>query len=686
MGIAKLLKVTLITTKSEVNEILRELSYFEYFHPLQKESNPQDSLLASINLRALKLDQELSDIIAQLNIKRGSLMAEKNEVKEKKRAKDWEDFINNLELEAQPIIREIKELLREKEELEKERDELRTLKDVLEMISGFQVNLDILKSFKYFKLTFSITKKKNLEEIKATLAELPIFDISISEEDVAFLIVASKEEEDRVNKTLRSFEIEDFSLPKALPQNPQLAYKKVKEDLDRIEGRIKDLEENLRTLKEKFEDKILILKEGAEVVREVTDKVKRLEGLRFFTKIEGYIPEYKKRDLENLLSHKALIFFSSSEDKNLPTLFTNKGLVRDFQSITLNQGPPKYTEPDPTPLISFFFPIFYGIMFGDFGGGLILFLLGLFMLLKGSKFLKGWGSIIATSGLVAMLVGLIIGEAFGVPVSSLLPFLKDYHPLLELIDREGGGKFAFNVNTLMFFLKLTLIIGIVHLTLAYLLSILKGLREGSKYELFMDRIPTLILYVSFIIFGLTLFSDPSYIMRPLEYLNSNKSVPILNLIVNIPVALAFKITLPLIILCLIILFISKPLGVKLGKIHEEESMGMLIFMSFIELFEKLIVFISNTVSYTRLAILLFVHAALTLALWLIIEIPPFDLLSLPIIIVGNVGIIALEGLIVYIQDLRLHLYEWFTKFYEGSGKLFTKIVPDLNRLEIEWER
>jgi len=682
MGIAKLLKVTLIVSKSEVNEILRELSYFEYFHPLQKDSNPQDSLLASINLRALKLDQELSDIIAQLNIKRSSLIAEKNEVKEKKRAKDWEDFINHLELEAQPIIKEIKELLKEKEGLEKEREELRTLKGVLELISGFQVNLDTLKSFKYFKLTFAITKKKNLEEIKATLAELPIFDIPISEEDVAFLIVASKEEEDRVNKTLRSFEIEAFSLPKGLPQNPHLAYEKVKEDLERIEGRIKDLEENLRVLKEKFEDKILILKEGAEVVREVTDKVKRLEGLKFFTKIEGYIPEYKKRDLENLLSNKALIFFSK-EDGNLPTLFTNKGLVRDFQSITLNQGPPKYTEPDPTPLISFFFPIFYGIMFGDFGGGLILFLLGLFMLLKGSKFLKGWGSIIATSGLVAMLVGLIIGEAFGVPISS---FLKDYHPLLELIDREGGGKFAFNVNTLMFFLKLTLIIGILHLTLAYLLSILKGLREGNKYELYMDKIPTLILYVSFIIFGLTLFSDPSYIMRPLEYLNSNKSVPILNLIVSIPVSLAFKVTLPLIILCLVILFISKPLGVKLGKIHEEESMGMLIFMSFIELFEKLIVFISNTVSYTRLAILLFVHAALTLALWLIIEIPPFNLLSIPIIVVGNVGIIALEGLIVYIQDLRLHLYEWFTKFYEGSGKLFTKIVPDLNRLEIEWER
>ena len=58
---------------------------------------------------------------------------------------------------------------------------------------------------------------------------------------------------------------------------------------------------------------------------------------------------------------------------------------------------------------------------------------------------------------------------------------------------------------------------------------------------------------------------------------------------------------------------------------------------------------------------------------------------IPLWIVGNLGVMALEGLIVYIQDIRLHLYEWFTKFYEGAGMSFTKIVPQTMYIKIKWQ-
>jgi Archaeal/vacuolar-type H+-ATPase subunit I len=51
--------------------------------------------------------------------------------------------------------------------------------------------------------------------------------------------------------------------------------------------------------------------------------------------------------------------------------------------------------------------------------------------------------------------------------------------------------------------------------------------------------------------------------------------------------------------------------------------------------------------------------------------------SLPLLIFGNLGIMALEGLIVYIQSLRLHVYEWFTKFYMGNGTRFKGITDGL---------
>ena len=50
----------------------------------------------------------------------------------------------------------------------------------------------------------------------------------------------------------------------------------------------------------------------------------------------------------------------------------------------------------------------------------------------------------------------------------------------------------------------------------------------------------------------------------------------------------------------------------------------------------------------------------------------------------NIMIILLEGLIVYIQDMRLHLYEWFTKFYNGEGVPFRRILPERERIRIKW--
>jgi V/A-type H+-transporting ATPase subunit I len=47
------------------------------------------------------------------------------------------------------------------------------------------------------------------------------------------------------------------------------------------------------------------------------------------------------------------------------------------------------------------------------------------------------------------------------------------------------------------------------------------------------------------------------------------------------------------------------------------------------------------------------------------------ILSIIVIIFGNIAVLALEGLIVFIHTLRLHFYEWFSKFYGGTGTEYT---------------
>ena len=56
-----------------------------------------------------------------------------------------------------------------------------------------------------------------------------------------------------------------------------------------------------------------------------------------------------------------------------------------------------------------------------------------------------------------------------------------------------------------------------------------------------------------------------------------------------------------------------------------------------------------------------------------------------VLIGGNIGIMLIEGLIVYIQTIRLHLYEWFPKWYVGEGTEFKKIVPEMLYSNFVWK-
>ena len=102
---------------------------------------------------------------------------------------------------------------------------------------------------------------------------------------------------------------------------------------------------------------------------------------------------------------------------------------------------------------------------------------------------------------------------------------------------------------------------------------------------------------------------------------------------------------------------------------------------------KTIEALAHTISYARLGIMLLVHAALLLTVNNAysslggVESP----VALAMIIGGNLGIMMIEGLIVYIQSLRLHLYEFFTKWYDGGAQPFRQIRPELIYNQFIWK-
>ena len=109
---------------------------------------------------------------------------------------------------------------------------------------------------------------------------------------------------------------------------------------------------------------------------------------------------------------------------------------------------------------------------------------------------------------------------------------------------------------------------------------------------------------------------------------------------------------------------------------------MMIIEGVVEFLLKIVEFMANTISYARLGILMLVHVALMMVVNFSLG---AGVIGIPLVIIGNIGVMMLEGLIVYIQALRLHIYEWFTKFYKGEGFLFQRFVPQTIRARIKWE-
>jgi len=110
-----------------------------------------------------------------------------------------------------------------------------------------------------------------------------------------------------------------------------------------------------------------------------------------------------------------------------------------------------------------------------------------------------------------------------------------------------------------------------------------------------------------------------------------------------------------------------------GRAAEAESRVVQIF----EVFHTLLSFLGNTASFVRLAAFSLNHIGLSLAVFmlgdLVREMPGGIVFRILVLAGGNVLIVALEGLIVFIQTLRLEYYEFFSKFYRGGGNPFRPV-------------
>ncbi|MCL2501035.1 MAG: ATPase [Defluviitaleaceae bacterium] len=410
-------------------------------------------------------------------------------------------------------------------------------------------------------------------------------------------------------------------------------------ELDRVwQKRLIRLRVEIRTLAETLlpEGSVGRLRIACDKVRTLYDAfdVKKFaalsKGRRVFTFV-GWMGASDADALENEIGNDPLVILTRpvSEEETAPTRLRNPPLVRQFEFFTRLYGLPSYGETDPTFVLAVTYTLLFGLMFGDVGHGLCLALVGAVI---GARYKKPLGWIITVVGASAMGFGFLYGSVFG------------FEDLLPALWRRPSADI---MGTLLFAVGL----GAGLIVLSMVLYMYNALRQGRMGDF---------LFTANGASGLVFYAALVYGAVRVFYMGRN--FPIWLLVI------------PLVLLALKHPF-TRLLEGRRGLL--EGGVGAFLFQTIMELFETLLTYATNTVSFVRVGAFAVSHAGM---MHVVLQLSQGVNVSgrVLILVLGNVLVMGIEGLLVGIQVLRLDFYELFSRFYKGGGRVF--ISHKINRI------
>ncbi len=691
MGQAKLLKTTLILPRVETHEAVSKLAELEWFHTLQNPSEHSSSYFDDLLLNAQKLFQEIDDVIRSLGISletgvMATLFKGAPQEKTDYKIDDIQNFIVELENKSKTLLEEPVSLLKTQQKIEKDLEEYRNALDAIGGASKLKMDLSGLRNLKTFFAEIFLINSKDLHEIQNSLGDLIVHPVKLNDEKSSITVIGSQEDSEKIMKVLRSFNVHPIQIPSDLPQNPSSAYDMCQKKTKELEKKYAEITKKIEKLKVTILPKLLSLYESSKTAKDILEITRKPAGTKNFAVIQGYIPVSMENKFKTLTDRYISITEPVKLDRDspnqLPTLLVNNRYTKTFEVITETQGLPNYGEVDPTPIIAYVWPVFYGLMFGDLGHGLLLFGLGMFLRYRGIGNLKTWATLLAASGAAASIAGLGTGEMFGFHIDKIAILGPIFEPLGPLIG-------ALNVSELTFdqvikILKVSVAIGIIHMLMALFLRLRNDIIEKNKLLVLTHDIPSIVQFLAVVALILAAIGSGYDIigMFGVTGVIHNEPVPWLTFLFGdwVTVDLVAKATPPIIFATVGVMILGGKKEQEHAAKHGHDEGGGLMGIVIEVILVRIIEVLSNVISYTRIGIMLLVHAALLVTVNQSYESGG----GLAVLIGGNIGIMLIEGLIVYIQTIRLHLYEWFPKWYRGAGVGFKKLIPDMLYSNLVW--
>jgi len=567
-------------------------------------------------------------------------------------------------------------------------DKVKSLDEEIKIVEPLKVlgiPPQLLKGYKTLRCFVGFIREDPSDRIREVTSEFEIIKKEYGKEYIAAIFV-KKDYAAEVLTILQELAFRELPVPDVEDFDARI--KEIMAEKTSIEDERKMIESELEEIKQREVEFMLAMEEHLSIELDKSELPLRALTSKYAFMVVGYVlaKQFEKIKAEVESSTGGMVIVERIEDEEFdpPTYLKNPVGVRNFELLTTTFGIPKYKEVDPTAIMAIFFPIFFGAMLGDIGYGALITILTL--CLKTVFKTEGWQRLLNValySGIISVIFGVIYGECFGpfvLPGGRLptevhfiggllynLYAFHNHHPIFDRVEAMG-------VKVL---LLATIVIGIFKIIWGFAIGFYNVVREHGLKDAILEKGSWIVgmLALACIIFGfcynvgvfadLYEFTGHHYgisIGIPEHPPKGTPPLPIPYLVKGWETGINtfYAVAMPLFVIWFI-LFLA-------GEVPKMGAMGAILAV-------ELLTWFGQILSYARiLAIgLSSVYIAFVInfiGVKLIGKGGALIAVAIVILLLGHTVNLILGILDPGLQSLRLHYVEFFTKFFEGGGRLF----------------
>jgi V/A-type H+-transporting ATPase subunit I len=566
-----------------------------------------------------------------------------------KETRPTEMTLNQAEESLRPMEQQSVDLLGHRQRLMQRQKELAVINERVSCYRGLEIPLDGLDQFSFLHFVAGSLPAQNLENLGKEVGDnVALLPLAQQKGQQSLFAITTRQGGPALERALQQAGFQREMLPVVEGATVDRLSAEGEREQEQLAAELEQLSGRLKTIAAGFAQPLAEIEEFVDMECRLLDASQKFPRTGAAVLIAGWVPAGDVAALEQrmgeITSGRYVIQTALPDDsteEQIPVLLRHSRLLRPFEMLVATYGLPNYRELEPTLFVALSYLVMFGLMFGDVGHGAVLAVCGLIALLVGrSEKVRDVGLLLLFGGSSSIISGVVYGSYFGIEVFKKYALWHD--PLEGDPMRLMYGAIG---------------IGITMISLGLILNVINRFRRGDVIGAILDK---------FGLVGLLFYWGTLVLLMNSAVIQSQGLMGVSVVLFLVVPIVGWSIKEP------VEHFLSHVGG---GQNEADGGLAGAIMESCVGAFEAVLSYLANTISFVRLAAYAMSHAALLFAAFMLAaEVRDFpiggNLLSLLVIILGNLVAIVLEGIIASVQALRLEYYEFFGKFFSGSGQPF----------------